>query len=75
MSLTPILTSFALGYGIIHVCAVTELLYKAMYTGNRDGIACMDCNSIGEGNLEIIIGIVVFLITLYCFFNSLNKLI
>ena len=75
MDLTPILTSIALGYGIINGSAVLDLLYKAMYTGNRDGVACMDCNKYGEGNLEVIIGIIVLLISIYAFFNSLNKLV
>lgn len=70
-----LLTSIALGYGLINGSAILDLLYKAMYTGNRDGIACIDCNSKGEGNIELIIGVVVFLITLYMFFVSLNKLV
>lgn len=75
MSLTPILTSIALGFGVVTGYLTTELMYKAMYKGNRDGIACMDCNSYGEGNIEIIIGVIVLLISIYAFFNSLNKLV
>lgn len=69
-----LLTSIALGYGVVTGYLTTELIYMGMYKGNRDGIACMDCNSKGEGNLEIILGVIVFFISLYCFFNSLNKL-
>lgn len=75
MNLTPILTSVALGYGVVSGFLTTHLMYIAMYTGNRNGIACIDCNSKGEGDLEVIIGVIVLLISIYAFFNSLNKLV
>ena len=75
MSLDSILTSVALGFGVVTGYLTTSLMYTAMYKDNKDGIACIDCNSYGEGNIEIVIGVIVFLISIYAFLNSLNKLI
>lgn len=75
MKINNLLTSIALGFGAVTGYLTTSLMYTAMYKDNKDGIACIDCNSYGEGNIEIIIGIAVLLITLYMFFNSLGRLI
>ena len=75
MRTNNLLTSIALGAGLLSSGAVLDLLYKAMYTGNRNGITCMDCNSVGEGTLEVIILCVFTLIIFYTFIISLNKLV
>lgn len=75
MTLTQILTLIALGAGLLTSGAVLDLLYKAMYTGNRNGITCIDCNSVGEGNLEIMLLCFVVVITLYVFIVSLNRMV
>ena len=75
MSLNNILTSIALGFGIVGNYLTLDLMYTAMYRDNKDGIACIDCNSYGEGNLEVVLLCIVVLISLYTFFISLSKLV
>ena len=75
MSVNNTLTAIALGFGVLSTGSILSLLYKAMYTGNQNGITCIDCNSYGEGNFEIVMFIIGFIIILYMFMLSLERMV
>lgn len=75
MNTDNILTAIALGFGLLSGSLILDLLYKAMYTGNKNGISCIDCNSYGEGVFEVVLVAVMVIITLYAFIISLNRMV
>lgn len=75
MNNQDLLITIALGAGLNNAWHVFWLLYNAMFSGNKDGIWSINCNKYGEGNLEVVIALIVLFITLYIFIIQLNTLV